>query len=139
MKLFFRGGARRWAALVLLCAAGCTSLRAIPPSDYDAQPERKNVHLQTRDGLVYEFDFVRVAEDTLTGFRSRSNEGLFEDYASVRVPLMDITVLETRTVDWYRTGLMGAGLAAAVVVVGSRAANKNGDEPSSGGGKPPIP
>ena len=134
-----RGSFRRWAAVILLGAAGCTSLRQIPPSDFDSEPERKNVRLQTKDGLVYEFDFVRVAADTLTGFRSRNNEGLFEDYAAVRVPLTDVSQLETRSVDWYRSGLMGAGLIAAVIVVGAKAAGKSDEGNSGGGGKPPIP
>jgi hypothetical protein len=123
-----------------LLGAGCTSLREVPRGDYAAQPERHNVRIQTRDGLVYEFDVARVEGDSLLGFRERNVEGQFPDMASHRVALEDIEKLSSRGVDWYRTGLVGGGVLVAVVVAGLNAASRNnGDESSSGGTKPPIP
>lgn len=128
---------------IILCAScfglnGCTSLREIPRTDYGTLAERKNVRVNTRDGLVYEFDYVRVDHDSLLGFRRRDVEGAFDEFATHRVALEDIQHLSSRRVDWYRTGLIGGGAIAAVVAAGLNAASRNnGDDGQSGGGKPP--
>jgi hypothetical protein len=125
---------------VLLLASGCTSLREIPRSEYASQTQRKDVRIRTVDGLVYEFDYVQVERDSLTGFRSRDVEGAFVDLASHRVALEDIEHLSTRGVDWYRTGLVGSGALAAVIAAGLGAAGRSkNDQPTSGGGKPIWP
>jgi len=132
--------ARMAVCALWLLGTGCTALKEIPRSEYAAQPERKNVRVHTVDGLVYEFDHVRVESDTLVGFRRQDVEGAFEEFASLRLPLEDINQFSSRGVDWYRTGLIGGGALAAVVVAGLNAAGRNNnDDPSSGGGKPGVP
>jgi hypothetical protein len=99
-----------------LAASGCTTLREIPRDAYAAAGERKHVSVDTREGLHYEFDFARFDNDTLTGYRQRDTEGVFEEFATLAVPLDAIARLSARRVDWYRTGLMGAAALAAIVV-----------------------
>jgi len=127
------------AAFSVLCmlgllAEGCTSLREIPRSEYAASPERKDVRLLTRDGLRYEFDYVSVGGDSLVGYRHRDVEGPAEEYATVRVPLDDVAQLASRRLDWYRTGLIGGGVIAALVARGLTGSNNNGEGPIPGGG-----
>jgi hypothetical protein len=55
-----------------LAASSCTSLREIPRADYSAVPERKGVRVETRDGLVYDFDYAAFTGDSLTGYRHRA-------------------------------------------------------------------
>ena len=130
MKL--RRWPRLWLCGIWFLGAGCTSLREIPRNQYAAKPERKNVRLETREGLVYEFDYVQVAGDSLTGFRRRDIEGPFDEYGQLAVPLDQVAKLSARGVDWYRTSLIGGGVIAAVVVAGLSASNNN--NPSQGGG-----
>ena len=123
-----------------LTSAGCTSLREIPRGDYTAHAERQNVRVVTRDSLVYDFDYARIEGDSLIGFRSRDVEGAFDDLASHRLALDEIQRLSSRSIDWFRTGLIGGGALVAVVIAGLNAAARNNyDENTSGGGKPPIP
>ena len=122
--------------LACLALAGCTSLREIPRSEYAAQAERKHVRLITREGLVYEFDYVTVNGDSLTGFRRRDSAGPVEDYASMQVPLEEVQKLSARSIDWYRTGLIGGGALAALVVKGLSDANASSDGGGGGGGGP---
>jgi hypothetical protein len=112
-----------------MAASGCTSLREIPRKDYGAVPERKDVRLDTMEGLHYELDYVRIDGDTLTGYRRRDSEGLVDDFAMLRVALDDVKSLSARRIDWARTSLIGAGAAAAVVAAGL----KNNKSPDSGG------
>ena len=70
-----------------LLGAGCTALREIPRGEYAAVPERQHVRLQTQEGLIYEFDYVRVEGDSLAGYRRRDLPGPVDDYATLRVPL----------------------------------------------------
>ena len=128
---------RVWLSTLVLAAlllSGCTSLRELPRSEYAARPERKHVRLLTTEGLVYEFDFIRLAGDTLVGYRQQSAaEGPFEEFGSLRVPLREIQTLSTRSVDWYRTGLIGGGLLAAVVVAGLSTSGDDSSGDQSGG------
>jgi hypothetical protein len=102
-------------ALLLLSLMGCTALREIPRSQYAAQGERRNVAIDTHEGLHYEFDLVRVGSDSLTGFRRRDTEGPLEEFDALPLPLEAIAKMSARRVDWYRTGLIGgAGLAAII-------------------------
>jgi len=131
---------RWWVASLWLLGTGCTALREIPPSLYAVAPERRHVRLVTRTGLSYEFDYVKVAGDSLLGYRRRDVGGPAEDYATLAVPLEDVARLSARGVDWYRTGLIGGGVLAAVVAAGlsGRSDNSSGSE-TSGGGTPRIP
>jgi hypothetical protein len=98
-----------------LAASGCTTLREIPRAEYAAREERKAVAVDTREGLHYEFDYVRFSSDTLTGFRQRDSDSHFEEFDSLPIPLESVAKVSTRRVDWYRTGLVGGGALAAIV------------------------
>lgn len=99
-----------------LWAAGCTTLREIPPGSYARVDERKHVAVETRDGQQHEFDFARFGSDSLTGFTRRDVEGEFDEYTTLAIQLEAVSKLSARRVDWYRTGLVGGALIAAVVV-----------------------
>jgi hypothetical protein len=135
---------RRGSQLVLLAAwlagAGCTTLREVPRSEYAARTERKNVRITTREGLEYEFDFVRVESDTLIGFRERTVEGVVPEMAVLRVAMDDVSTLSVRGIDWYRSGLVGGGVLAALVAAGlAGGSGSDDDTPTSGGGPGRIP
>lgn len=118
-------------ALVCLAAMGCTTFREIPRSEYAVKDERRNVAIETLAGTHYEFDYVRVGRDTLTGYRRRDSEGAIEEYETLPLPLETIAKLSSRRVDWYRTGLVGgAGLGA---IIAANLARKHG------GGTAPNP
>ena len=124
-----------WAA-----ASGCTTMRELPRTDYAAQPARKGVRVETREGLVYEFDRATFDPDSLTGYRLRSDvDGPLDEVAVVHVALDDIVHLRTRSVDWYRTGLLGGGILAGVLAVGLAQVDNNNGDGGSGGGCPRCP
>lgn len=104
------------AALSWLAACDCTTLREIPRNAYAAAEQRKDVTVDTREGLHYEFDYARFGSDTLTGFRQRDTEGKFEEYATLAIPLDAIAKLSARRLDWYRTGLVGGATLSAIVL-----------------------
>jgi hypothetical protein len=117
----------------IVSGGGCTSLRELPRTDYAARPERKGVRVETREGLVYEFDSATFDPDSLTGYRLRTEvEGPVDEVAVVRIALDDITRMRTRRLDWYRTGLVGGSVLAGVVAVGLAQANRGSDAPPGG-------
>ena len=120
--------------LITLAAAGCTALRDIPRDQFAARPERKNVHVETRDGLVYEFDYIRLQGDSLIGFRRRDVEASVDEFATVPMPLEDVTHMSARGVDWRRTSLVGGGAVAAVLAAGIAAGSHGSNSSSSSGG-----
>ncbi len=127
------------AALGLwLIASGCSSLREIPRPDYNSLPERKGVRVETRDGLVYDFDYASFTGDSLTGYRQRNIEGPVDQTSVFRIALDDIEHLTTRRLDWYRTGLVGGSVLAGVLVAGlgpaTRPPETGGTSGGSGGG-----
>jgi hypothetical protein len=131
----------RVAGLALLCAwlvsTGCMTLSEIPRKDFTARAERKGVRVETRDGLVYDFDWAVFAGDTLTGYRNRNDvEGPVDQVAVVRVPFEDVQRVTARELDWRRTGLIGGSAVATALAVGLHAAARNSDNgsTSSGGG-----
>lgn len=128
-------GLRLLAAGVWWVSASCTALREVPRAQYAAREERRRVAVDTHEGQHYEFDYARFDSDTLFGYRRRDTEGAFEEFESIPIPLEGVAKLSARRVDWYRTGLIGGGVLAAVV--GVALAKHVG----SGGGssKPPCP
>ena len=135
---------RRWPRWILcvawLAGTGCMTLKEVPRSEFAARPERKHVRVTTTEGLVYEFDYVEVAGDTLTGYRERDTESTLPEMATLQIGLNDIDRLSVRGVDWYKTGLIGGGAIAAVVAAGL--SNNKNDKPAEGGdsgGNPPRP
>ena len=136
-------GRRYWKAGVMLSAllagAGCTTLRELPRSEYAARPQRDRVRVATTEGLVYEFDYVKVENDTLTGYREHDVEGPVSEESSLPLPLDQVQTMSVRGIDWYRTGLVGGGALAVLVAAGLTAVNRNShdDGSPSGGVKPP--
>lgn len=136
-----RSRALSGAALGLwLAASGCSSLREIPRPDYNSLPERKGVRIETRDGLVYDFDYAAFTGDSLTGYRHRSDvEGPVDQTSTFRIALDDIEHLTTRRLDWYRTGLVGGSVLAGVLVAGlggpAARPSDTGGGTSGGGGR----
>lgn len=124
-----------------LAASSCTSLREIPRADYNSVPERKAVRVETREGLVYDFDYAAFTGDSLTGYRHRSDvEGPVDQEATFRIALEDIDHLTTRKFDWYRTGLVGGTVLAGVLVAGlsgqaPRPPDSGGTTSGGGGGR----
>lgn len=122
-------GSRGLRAAVLaawVTASGCSTMRELPRSDYAAQPERKGVRVETREGLVYEFDSATFDPDSLTGYRVRTElEGAVDEVAMVKVALDDIAGIRTRRVDWVRTGLVGGAILTAVLAIGLAQAEPN--------------
>lgn len=135
----------RASGWLLLCAlaggTGCTALRELPRSEYAARPERQHVKIETTEGLHYEFDYVQVANDSLTGFKERDNEGPVSEVSTLSMPLENVRALSTRQIDWYKTGLAGGGAVAALVAAVVTTVHKSGsgDSGSSGGGKGGVP
>lgn len=124
-------------ALAAWVAGGCTSLREIPRGDYAARPERHDVRVEMQDGRVFELDLMKVDADTLVGYRRRDVEGPFDEFGTVRLPLSEVSRLSVRGVDWYRTGLIGGGVLAAVVAAGlSGSKSSSPAPPPSGAGGP---
>lgn len=123
-----------------IAATSCTSLREIPRADYSMMPERKGVRVETREGLVYDFDYAAFTGDSLTGYRHRGDlEGPVDQTVVFRIALDDIDHLTTRKLDWYRTGLVGGSMLAGVLVAGlggqSPRPPETGGGTSGGGGR----
>jgi hypothetical protein len=115
---------RGLVALSLLASTGCTTIREIPREAYDAAPERHHVVVATRDGTRQEFDYARVAGDTLTGFTERENPSGVPEYHAVAIPLDDIEHLSAKRLDWYRSALV-AGATLGAVIIGALSLHKN--------------
>lgn len=120
-------------------ASGCSTLREIPRASYADLPERKGVRVETRDGLVYDFDYATfTGGDSLTGYRHRNDvEGPVDQTAVLRIALDDVEHLTARRFDWYRTGLASGTVLAAVLVAGlggKKESTPLTGGPSGGGG-----
>ena len=120
-----------------VAASGCMTVREVPRDDLASRSERRSVRVETREGLLYEFDYATFAHDTLTGYRSRADvEGPADQVAQFRIPFNELERVSTRQVDWRRTGMVGGGFVAGALAVGLRAANRHDNPPpTSPGGK----
>jgi hypothetical protein len=132
------GSRRGWAVGMLLAwtlGTGCTALREIPPAEYVDRVPNHPVRVLTGDGLKYELDGASLEGDTLVGYRRKDTEGTVDEFHTVRLPLDQVTSIATRRIDWYRTGMIGGGIAAAVVGAGlaRHKSGGNGDSDDSGG------
>ena len=126
-------------ATLWLAGSGCTALKELPRQEYTAEAEREHVQVETRDGRVYQFDDVRFDADSLYGSARRDVEGYADEFATFDLALDDVQRISTRKIDWYRTGLVGGGLIAALVAAGlSSQSNSSGNGNGSSGG-PRIP
>jgi hypothetical protein len=130
------------AAVCVVCLAGtgCTTLREVPRSQYSSRSERQNVRVITREGLHYEFDYARFTADTLIGYRERDVSGRFSEFASLHVPLEEVSRLSIRQIDWSKTSWIGGGVIAGVVAAGLATSTKQDDPertPGTGTIRPP--
>jgi hypothetical protein len=137
---------------VLLAANGCTALQALPPSEYAAQNERRDVVMETVDGERVEFQSIRVQGDTLTGWREKKDTELplpAKDADGNLIPeppplpeerqvMLDrVAKLSVKQVSWKRTSLLFAPVVAGLIVYAlTRSA---GEEPGPGDDGNEIP
>lgn len=130
-------GQRAVAMFILgawLFGSGCMAMREVPPALYADQARRKGVRVQTREGLVYEFDYATFDPDSLTGYRTREDlEGVVDQVAVHRIPLDDIQRMTSRRVDWYRTGLVGGSVISGALAIGLTQMARH-DRAADGGG-----
>ncbi len=120
-----------------VAASGCTTLREVPRAELGARAERKAVRVETREGLLYEFDYATFDGDTLTGYRSRSDvEGPVDQVAQLRFGFDELQRVSTREIDWRRTGLVGGSVVGAALALALHATLQHDNTPNtSGGGK----
>ena len=102
-------------AVICLGACGCSVMKELPRDQYASVPERHGVRVETRAGERHDFDRIEVRPDSLTGFEREDTEGSFEEFKRYNLALEDVGKMSIRSVDWYRTGLIG-GLALSVVL-----------------------
>jgi hypothetical protein len=101
-------------------AAGCSSYRELPRSQWSESPRYDDVRVATVDGFEYRFDSAVVTPDTLLGFFSVSQERAdagrvwYEDVQRRHpIPRNRIVRVELVRKDPMKTALYGAGFAAA--------------------------
>ena len=124
-------------ALSLLASTGCSTIREIPRDAYDAAPERRHVVVETRDGKRQEFEFARIAGDTLTGYIEHDNESGLTELRTVPIALDDVEHLSAKRLDWYRTALV-SGAALGVVIIAALSRHKAASDTMSHGPPPPC-
>jgi len=119
--------------------SGCTTLREIPRGAYAARSQRDHVRIVTGDGLLYEFDYANFTGDSLVGFRRRELETRVEEFVTLGFSHEQIATIWVRGIDWTRTGLVGAGVLVAVVLVAlvKNPSGPTGSGSAGGGGRPP--
>lgn len=125
-----------WGMLAsFVLANGCTTMREVPRTELAVQAHRKGVRVETRDSLVYTFDWATFDADSLTGYRERAElEGTLEEVSVHKIALDDVQRLTARRVDWYRTGLLSGSIVVAAVAAGLTVTALKGDAGSSSGG-----
>lgn len=129
------------AAALCLAACGCSVMKEVPRDEYAAQPERKDVRVETRSGEKHDFERMVVRGDSLTGYERNDTEGSFEEFQTFALAFEDVGKMSIRSVDWYRTGLIGGVAAAVVLAVVLTQAHSGSSEGGSQGpcGNRPCP
>jgi len=121
-----------------LLGSGCSTLREIPTNHIADHERRRDVRVEMTDGRVFEFDEVHVKGDTLTGYKQLDTEGSVNDFATVNLPIGDVSRMSARSVDWNHTGLLAAVIVGVVVAVGLSVSANNSIPPETGGGGKPL-
>jgi len=139
---------------ILLAANGCTALRELPPSEYAAQNERRDVVMETVDGERVEFQSIKVQGDTLTGWRDRKDTELpapAKDPDGNLIPeppplpeerqvMLDrVAKLSVKQVSWKRTGLLFAPMVAGLIVYALTRSTSEEPGPGDSGNEIPPP
>ncbi len=130
---------RAGACGLWVLGTGCTTLREIPRGEYTARSQRDHVRIVTGDGLLYEFDYASFTADSLVGFRRRELETRVEEFVTLGFSHEQIATMWVRGIDWTHTGLVGAGVLVAVVLVAlvKNPAGPAGNSSGGGGIRPP--
>jgi hypothetical protein len=131
-------GSRAAIAALWIVASGCSAMRELPRAEWAAAPERKDVEIETSSGERYVFETARFSADSLTGYRQRPGDGVFEQVDATALPLERVTRLQARRIDWYRTGLIG-GVVLAGILAASLSQLGGGDGSTDGGPCGPRP
>lgn len=108
-------------------------MRELPRSEWAVAPQRKNVEVETRAGERYAFDTAHFSSDSLTGYRHVETEGAFDQVEAKAVPLDQVARLQARRIDWYRTGLIG-GVVIAAILAASLSQIGDGNDGTTGDG-----
>ena len=111
---------RRWtslrvglALLVAPVVSGCATMRELPREQFAARPERRHLVVEA-GGQRHRFARATFGPDSMVGYprRPRGTDGTA---GGVRLGLDDVSRIEGRQVDWYRTSLLG-GLAVGALL-----------------------
>ncbi len=119
-----------------LTLQSCSSLREIPRAQLADMPESRDVSVEMRNGLHYEFDSARFGPDSLWGYVRSDSEGTVTELSTTPLALDDVARVSMRRTDWYRTGLLGAAALGAVIAI---AVSQHQPKNSSGDGGPVKP
>ncbi len=124
-----------------LATSGCMTMREIPREEFATRAAHRPVRVETREGLLYEFDYADFAGDTLVGYRSRTDtEGAIDQVTELHIPYEELQRVSVRQLDWRRTSMIGGGTLAAALVMGLKLSQKQDNTQStSPGGKPFYP
>ena len=96
---------------------GCSAVREIPRAQLSDQPDQRDVVVDMRNGLHYEFDSARFGADSLWGYKRSEDEGDLAEVSTTPLALDDVSRVTVRRLDWYRTGLTMAGVLAGGIAV----------------------
>jgi hypothetical protein len=127
------------AALLTTCLAleSCSSLREIPRNELADLPEQRDVSVEMRNGLHYEFDTARFGPDSLWGFVRSDTSGGIPELSTTPLAMDGVARVSARRLDWYRTGLAGVAVLGAGIAFAVSQNNKGNSGGDSGPVKPP--
>lgn len=142
---------RALMALLTLFATGCTAMKELPRTEYAAQPDRRDVVIESQSGEKMEFESIQVRGDTLTGWTEkkqkeeeeapRSEDGTLPtqppSFEERQIMLDRVAKMSVKQVSWRRTGLIGGVLLAGTITYLLTRSGDDNAAPPGGGGKPP--